>query len=88
MQNIHIQRYEDPKSVGYQGTVTPENRSWVLWIKSDGTPELFRRVETSANEDGTGDTIEGYVSNVVYEWPPGVPMPEHIASTLTEAHHP
>lgn len=51
MQNIHVKRYEDA-SAGYQGSVEPEDRSWVLFIATDGTPSLWRRVEAEA-DDGT-----------------------------------
>ena len=78
MQNIHVSRYRNPSDVHYQGLVEPDDRSWILWIEEDGTPRLMRRVETRPNEDGSGDTIEGYIAAEVYDWPLGVQMPEHI----------
>jgi hypothetical protein len=82
MQNIHIQRYPNPAAVHYQGCIAPEDRSWILWIEEDGTPRLWRRVECHANEDGTGDVVEAYMAAEAYDWPPGVPMPDHIARMI------
>lgn len=53
MQQIHVKRYNESKAVGYQGSIEPEDRSWVLFVRSDGEPSLFRRVEVSANPDGS-----------------------------------
>jgi hypothetical protein len=57
MQNIHVKRYADTNH-GYQGTVEPEDRSWVLFLPKDGEPELFLSVET---EDADGKTVNGYM---------------------------
>ncbi len=59
MQNIHVSRYSNPESVGYQGTVEPEDRSWIVFVKLDGSPSLWRRTES---ELGDGKTDGRYVN--------------------------
>ncbi len=39
MQNINVRRYE--KLTTYQGTIEPEDRSWILFIAANGKPELW-----------------------------------------------
>ncbi len=58
MQNIHVRRYEDPDRVHYQGWVEPEDRSWILFIEKDGTPQLYLETEV-VDEDGK--TVRGYI---------------------------
>lgn len=97
MQPIHISRYEPGGQ--YQGTVVPEDRSWILWVDKNGEPTLWRRVRvpadpkaradegvvlTMADAESTGDTIDGYIPDIVYSWPEGVPMPEHVARMVGE----
>jgi hypothetical protein len=55
MQAIHVRRYEQPHS--YQGSIEPEDRSWVVFIGTDGQPELWRR---SATSDSSTSTEHGY----------------------------
>ena len=43
MQNIQVRRYSRPDRVGYQGTVEPEDNSWVLFIPNKGLPQLWAR---------------------------------------------
>jgi len=52
MQNIHIKRYNHPQDVGYQGTIEPEDGSWILFIPLDEAklPQLFIEVEVPASE--------------------------------------
>jgi hypothetical protein len=58
MQNIHVRRYETPNQVHYQGWIEPEDRSWILFIEKDGTPQLYLEVEVEEEE---GKTVRGYV---------------------------
>lgn len=44
MQNIHVKRYQNAP-MGYAGTIEPEDRSWCLFVPSDGEPQLFVRRE-------------------------------------------
>jgi len=70
MQNIHVKRYNHPQSVGYSGTIEPEDGSWILFVPADGgTPELHVEVEYATNEeddnpqafeDGNVKTSKGY----------------------------
>lgn len=67
MQNIHVERYDHPEKVGYEGLVRPEDGSWILFIPSDGTmPQLFVEVEVAAEDVVEGEvkpdtpTIKGY----------------------------
>ncbi len=42
MQNIHVNRYKSPDKVGWAGTIEPEDRSWILFIREGpGEPGLF-----------------------------------------------
>ena len=41
MANITVGRYEDPASVGYQGWIEPDDRSWIAFVASDGSPVVF-----------------------------------------------
>lgn len=59
MQNIHVQRYLHP-GVGYQGTIEPEDRSWVVVVDKDGDATLWRRVQTSPL-DGKVEHVYGDV---------------------------
>jgi len=70
MQNIHVKRYNAPKSTGYLGSIEPDDRSWILFIPEDGsTPELHVEVEYAVNEEddnpeafeqGDVQTAKGY----------------------------
>jgi hypothetical protein len=48
--NITVGRYDNPAEVGYQGWVEPDDRSWVAFVASDGSPVVFlnRDKETGA----------------------------------------
>ncbi len=41
MPYIHIGRYEARDQTAYAGYLEPEDRTWILFIKRDGTPVLF-----------------------------------------------
>lgn len=43
MQNIHVRRYQTPSPGGFQGSVEPEDRSWVIFIDKDGHATFWRR---------------------------------------------
>jgi len=40
MEKIIIKRYE-PESAGYQGTIEPEDKSWILYVGKDGAPLFY-----------------------------------------------
>ena len=50
MGNITVGRYDYPGSVGYQGWIEPDDRSWIMFVASDGSPAAFlnRDLETGA----------------------------------------
>jgi hypothetical protein len=69
MCNIRVGRYDDPAiRKDYQGWVEPEDMSWIMYVRADGTPQVFleRDPDTGAiiesrNADGTpnfGASIE------------------------------
>jgi hypothetical protein len=37
--NISVGRYST--EVGYQGWLEPEDRSWIMFVQGDGTPQVF-----------------------------------------------
>lgn len=41
MGNITVGRYDDPASVGYQGWIEPEDKTWAAFVASDGSPVVF-----------------------------------------------
>lgn len=50
MQQIHVKRYAHPQQIGYEGTVEPEDRSWVLFIPTGGgEPDLWVRRATQGD---------------------------------------
>jgi len=50
MCNIQVHRYNDPKSVGWQGWIEPDDRSWIAFVDLHGHPVFFlnRDPETGA----------------------------------------
>jgi hypothetical protein len=43
MQNIHVRRYKDAHN--FQGSVEPEDRSWIVFIDKDGHATFWRKGE-------------------------------------------
>lgn len=43
MQNIHVRRYQSHEN--FQGSVEPEDRSWVVFVDKDGHATFWRRGE-------------------------------------------
>lgn len=43
MQPIHVKRYQNP--CGYQGSIEPEDRSWLVFVDDQGQATFWRRVE-------------------------------------------
>jgi hypothetical protein len=41
MGNITVGRYDTPASVGYQGWIEPDDRTWVAFVDNDGSPTVF-----------------------------------------------
>ena len=63
MQNIHVRRYQQPAPGGYQGTVEPEDRSWIVFIDKDGHATFWRRGELDApiGLENVGEVISNEV---------------------------
>ena len=40
MKNIIVGRYSN-RDTGWQGWVEPKDRSWIVFIRADGTPVVF-----------------------------------------------
>jgi hypothetical protein len=50
--SIHVRRYADPQAVGgWELTVEPEDRSFVLFVPTEGAPVLFLRVEELVSDE-------------------------------------
>ena len=49
MDNIKVNRYNNPEQVGYRGWIEPEDKSWIVFIPLSGKPSLFAaRTKTGA----------------------------------------
>lgn len=50
MSNITVGRYSDPKGVGWQGWIEPEDKTWIMFVDLEGRPLVFldRDPETGA----------------------------------------
>jgi len=59
-------RYSHPKAVGYQGSIEPEDSSWVVFVDNQGEPTLWRRVETTT-ADGKTDSFYADVEAITGE---------------------
>lgn len=61
MQNIHVCRYKD--SHAFQGSVEPEDRSWVIFIDKDGHATFWRRgeLELPVGLENCGEVISNEV---------------------------
>ncbi len=56
MQQIHVKRYAK-SAAGFSGTIEPEDRSWILFVPTDGSvPSIWKRVESN----GASDTESSY----------------------------
>ncbi len=63
MQPIHVKRYQNPN--GYQGSIEPEDRSWVVFIDDQGRATLWRRVELDPIQ-GEGAELGACIDNHAY----------------------
>ncbi len=69
MTNIHVKRYPDPKAIGWELTIEPEGRDWIVFVPHGDNPALFfRRVEVLDEE---GKTVHAYAD---VELPGTLPM--------------
>lgn len=59
MQNIHVKRYSNPEAVGYQGTIEPEDRTWLLFLDLEGRPSLYLQAE---GRDEDGKVVHDYLA--------------------------
>jgi len=41
MCNIKVSRYKNPESVGWQGWIEPDDRSWIAFVDLRGRPVFF-----------------------------------------------
>ena len=69
MQNIHVKRYQ-PELKEWQGTISPEDGSWIVFVDSAGEPFFYRRGNV---EKADGKLEEIYVD---VELPCALPVPE------------
>lgn len=81
MQNIHVQRYANPASFGYQGTIQPEDRSWIVFVDKDGEPTLWRRVAISSSDTPDGGKVDHAYVDVEL---PGFVPDGHPIQTMVE----
>jgi hypothetical protein len=59
-QPIHVSRYTPHTSAGYAAAISPEDRSWTLFVPADGgVPDLWVEVDAV---DENGATVRGMVS--------------------------
>lgn len=84
MQNIHIQRYSG--SPAWQGSIAPEDRSWIVFIDKDGEATFWRRVPADRNPRSIDEDLSKIEHTYVdAELPsvlcdgdaPPLPMPTH-----------
>lgn len=55
MCNIRVSRYDDPAAAGgWAGWIEPEDRSWIVFVHSDGTVRAYLR-----RDPATGAVIDG-----------------------------
>ena len=72
-QNIHVSRYA-PSAGGYAAAISPEDRSWTLFVPADGgVPDLWVEVDA---KDENGATVRGMVSIRDYADPRFAPPTE------------
>lgn len=41
MCNIVVGRYSNPKAIGWQGWIEPEDRAWIAFIDLEGRPKFY-----------------------------------------------
>ena len=73
MQNIHVKRYQSPN--GYQGSIEPEDRSWIVFVDDAGKATFWRRAELADIVDAAalgevGDNHAYYDVEQISELPP------------------
>ena len=57
MQNLTVGRYIEPSvKTSYQGWIEPDDRSWVIYLDSEGMPVLFWK-ERDAEGGVVGEPI-------------------------------
>lgn len=39
--NITVGRYASPDSTRYAGWIEPDDRTWIAFVRNDGTPVVF-----------------------------------------------
>jgi hypothetical protein len=79
MQNIRIKRIKNGSKS--ETIIETADDSWMLHVDTDGHPHLFIGVDVPADENdelGEGDVMRGFIPAELYNWPPGVPLPEHL----------
>ncbi len=52
MQNIHVKRYGNI-DCGYQGSIEPEDRAWIVFIDAKGEATFWRRDSLCEADDGS-----------------------------------
>lgn len=46
--HIHVKRYASPESLGYQATIEPADRRWLVFVDKDGDATMWRRVSVTS----------------------------------------
>jgi hypothetical protein len=59
MQPIHVKRYLTPND--WAGYIEPEDRTWIVFVHSNGEATFWRRTEVSVDNNETPVTTSGYV---------------------------
>ena len=97
MQNIRIQRFS-PAVAGFDGTLEPDDRSWIVFVASDGGAVFYRRqlvelLDGSQKETYADVELPGLVLVDGQGVPPPVAFPEMehpgpLDFTVVPAHEP
>lgn len=59
MQQIHVSRYSQPTATGYLGSIAPADGSWIVFVPTEGDPQLFVRQKL---EPGETQVEHGYIN--------------------------
>lgn len=72
-QHIHVSRYVDPKAVGgWEATVEPADRSWVVFVPTEGEALFYRAVDVALDNETPDAKTETCYADV--EMPFSMPM--------------
>lgn len=87
MQNIHVRRYQD--SHAFQGSIEPEDRSWVIFVDKDGHATFWRRGELEITDEMRANPNMGeIISNEIFYDVESVMLPSAAAALAAEGQPP